>query len=600
MSHVTFKPTAEQRQAADMYRSGESLRIEALAGTGKTSTLRYLVEQGSPRGGKILYTSFGAKVIRDAKASFPAHCSVRTNHSLAWAVGRVYQAAGRLQSRVSAGELIQHFGWRDSTFAPYVELHAGACAVIETIVQFCQTADDTIGTVHALPAAVRMSRQDSSIIGPLAAKLSSLASEVWVQMMRTDSALPIVHDVYLKKWALTHPRITARTCLLDEAQDANGVIVGVLKEQEQAQLVIVGDRRQAIYGWRGAVDAMDAFAIAHSTQLTQSFRFGPEIAEVANAILRNECEANAFLKGDTNQPGTVGRCASPSCVLARKNATLVGQLFEIERSAPASRVGVVGGVDDLVNLLESVSLLKQGRPAQHPELVEFSDWGRVRAASEHEAYRHLRTLVRLVEEFGVRHLIQGLDRVRGNERAPDLCDVLLSTVHKAKGAEFASVKIMDDFPVKGPPDDIGLHGWTQEEANVLYVACTRARAHLDVESCEAVMAAWGDAPFPGGAGGGRQAPVDPEENVDWDVAFCPLERVGEWAHPQIEGAHVRIEKDGALFTVVVHGNGYELLRAAGEQIQGFMRADGSASVVIGAATIAVSPQALQEVARVVG
>ena len=79
-----INPTDEQLGSLEAYLTGENLRIEALAGTGTTTQLRMLVEAGSPRRGKMIYTSFGAKVIKDAKASFPSTCRVATNHSLAW------------------------------------------------------------------------------------------------------------------------------------------------------------------------------------------------------------------------------------------------------------------------------------------------------------------------------------------------------------------------------------------------------------------------------------------------------------------------------------------------------------------------------------
>jgi ATP-dependent exoDNAse (exonuclease V) beta subunit len=49
-------------------------------------------------------------------------------------------------------------------------------------------------------------------------------------------------------WALT-PRIYGEFLLLDEAQDANPVVEQVfLAQGEYAQLVMVGDSAQAIYG----------------------------------------------------------------------------------------------------------------------------------------------------------------------------------------------------------------------------------------------------------------------------------------------------------------------------------------------------------------
>jgi superfamily I DNA/RNA helicase len=59
-------------------------------------------------------------------------------------------------------------------------------------------------------------------------------------------------------------------------------------------------------------------------------------------------------------------------------------------------------------------------------------------------------------------------------------DVILSTVRKAKGLEWDSVKLENDFPLQGSDR------FTEEEVNLLYVAITRARKKLNIKDCQAV------------------------------------------------------------------------------------------------------------------
>ncbi|WP_202868925.1 UvrD-helicase domain-containing protein [Kribbella antibiotica] len=70
--------------------------------------------------------------------------------------------------------------------------------------------------------------------------------------------MPFKHDHYLKMWALTRPQIPGEFLLLDEAQDP-AVERVFLDQGRHAQLVMVGDSAQAIYGWRGARDVMTGF-----------------------------------------------------------------------------------------------------------------------------------------------------------------------------------------------------------------------------------------------------------------------------------------------------------------------------------------------------
>ena len=589
-----MRPTDEQAQAIDAYLSGESLRIEALAGTGKTTTLKMLVRSGSPRGGKIVYTSFAKKVVADAKSSFPASCRVATNHSLAWAVGRRYQEKGRLQPRVTPHDVTSRLGWSDARFGGG-DARACAYAALRAVEVFCQSAAEAIGPAHAGDATLRMARNDGPRAAYLLPFVVDAARELWAEMVNPVGTMPVTHDVYLKEWTLGNPRIAATTILLDEAQDSNPLLVHVLQRQTGTQLVIVGDRRQAIYGFRGSVDSMDAFGIDQTVHLTQSFRFGPEIAEVANAILADQCDSGVLLRGDPNQPGRVGPIPAPTCFLARTNASLVAQLVNLQDRTPNLRVGVVGGVSDLIKLVEGADALQCGVPTNHPDLQMFRDWSMVKQASEGDGYSHLRTLVSLVETYGTSALTGSLNRIRGNEDLPAACDVMLSTAHKAKGAEFEAVRMVDDFTAPGPRNNRELTGWKPEDGNLLYVAVTRARKQLDCLGVAAVQAS-----LPGDFAGYRAGP-EPNPDAPGDTfsdAGLPdpgLEFVaidddslvpGVYPHPLFKGGEVEVAVDGSCTFVEVRVGGLTIFRAQGTATVG-PETGGLRPVTIGCAELHV-------------
>jgi superfamily I DNA/RNA helicase len=52
---------------------------------------------------------------------------------------------------------------------------------------------------------------------------------IWESMLHKSTGLPLGHDGYLKLWALSTPRATVDYILVDEAQDLNPVLLGVLK-----------------------------------------------------------------------------------------------------------------------------------------------------------------------------------------------------------------------------------------------------------------------------------------------------------------------------------------------------------------------------------
>ena len=278
-------PTPEQQCAIDAFGTLGSLRINAYAGTGKTSTLQMLAHSTRRRG---QYIAFNRAIVADAKTKFPASVDCATTHGLAFkATPQAFkQNIDKMTGRISAQKLAEILElrkiWRidkDHTLQP----RSQAFLILETIKRFAQSGDETISELHVPRHGSLVSASQESLAA-VNAFAKRAAEHVWARMSNPDDQLPLGHDGYLKRWALSHPQLACEYILLDEAQDTNPVVLDVLRRQS-AQLVYVGDRYQQIYEWRGAVNAMEAIDTHSSVQLTQSFRFGPEIAAEASRLL---------------------------------------------------------------------------------------------------------------------------------------------------------------------------------------------------------------------------------------------------------------------------------------------------------------------------
>lgn len=479
-----MKATPEQRRCLDLFNTGEALRVEAGAGSGKTTTLRYIAYRG--RGmGRTLYTAFAKKLVEDAKGRFPGHVEVRTNHSLAFRpMGSLWQREGRLVGRITAAQLAQLCGWGSTTFYPYASLNTGAYAVLKTIERFCQCADDNLSRRHVFrpPASSPFAKAQ------LEAAVLDRAREVWARMMKRGDTMPITHDVYLKAYLLTHPNLGYRHIVLDEAQDTTELLIAAFQEQAGTQLIVVGDRYQQIHAWRGAHNAMDSFQTPHVGRLTQSFRFGPAVAEVANKVLENYLGADMRIVGFDGIASRLARAPHARAVISRTNATLIGELIRSQIASPNGRFAVVGGTGEMEALVLAAEGLMRGERTLIPELADFEDWREVKAAAQDDAYAYLRNLVELVEDYGTSLLLGHLRRAKGNEQDESTCQQIFSTTHKAKGREFDSVRLTDDFAVKPPSLPNGeMPDWDPEEGNLLYVAVTRAKQVLDISGCSAAQ-----------------------------------------------------------------------------------------------------------------
>ena len=249
----------------------------------------------------------------------------------------------------------------------------------------------------------------------------------------------------------------------------------VAQQQAQfgSQLVAVGDAAQAIYGWRGAVDAMKTFTVQHRLRLTQSFRFGPGIAVEANKWLAL-LDTDMRLSGNPGKRGqVVPDLPNPHAILCRGNATVIGELFTA--LSQGMSVGLVGGGSDLLGVATAAETLMAGRPTDHPEFSLFESWNDLVDYAESGADPNLRVLVKIVEDHGPGAIRHAVAKASHEEHA----QLVVSTAHKAKGREWARVRIATDFAE--PREDDGGKPTIPPAAELMlsYVAVTRAMEVLD-------------------------------------------------------------------------------------------------------------------------
>ncbi|MFF5229307.1 UvrD-helicase domain-containing protein [Dactylosporangium sp. NPDC000521] len=464
---MAVKPTEEQLAARDLFAGGNELALVAGAGTGKTSTLVLMANATRRRG---LYVAFNRSIADDARARFGANVDCRTAHSLAHkAVGRAYQTRLNASARIPAKETARLLGinrdlWVSSR--PVTRGHQ-ARLVMGMIRRFCYSTDRQVMARHLEPVNGLDLRAQDHVAGALL----PFARKAWDDICARDGVLRFEHDHYMKMWALTEPTLDADFVLLDEAQDTNPVLEEVFLAQG-AQRVCVGDPAQQIYGWRSARDVMTGFPAQH-LHLTQSFRFGPPIARVANRWLRH-AESDLQLTGCAEGASHVGPAPDVDAVLCRGNADAMQEVLAfLDQGVP---VALTGGGDALRKVARAAQDLKSGRRTSHPELFLFTSWGDVQEYAEHDtAGQDLKAIVTLVDTYGPDLIINAVDRLTDERSAK----VTVSTVHKAKGREWPRVRVGDGF-MAPPVDDQGMQRPLRpSEARLIYVAVTRARHHLD-------------------------------------------------------------------------------------------------------------------------
>ena len=297
------------------------------------------------------------------------------------------------------------------------------------------------------------------------------ATNLWHRMIDPADQIPLGHDGYLKLWALGNPVLDYDYVLLDEAQDTNPVVLEVVQNQTR-QIVFVGDRHQQIYAWRGAVNAMEQITTEYEAKLTQSFRFGQAIADAATNILRKLGETDP-VRGNPKVQSEILSSSHTDAVLTRTNASVIAETLNLVTEGRLPHI--VGGTTELKALVRDVFELKKGIPGSHPDFFGFSTWKDVVEFSEKEEGADLRPFVTLVEQNGPGRLWAAICASSEDETK---ADVAVSTAHKAKGREWRSVRISDDFSASIDKNS----NISEEEARLFYVTITRAKERLSVDS----------------------------------------------------------------------------------------------------------------------
>lgn len=469
---VSGKTLTDEQRAIVAHDPSTTLIVTAYAGVGKTSTLIEIARAWPRKRG--LYLAFNKAIADDANRKFAGtKVTAKTSHGYAFGMLGISRYADRLVSSIRW----QHV--RDAKLElvnSYLALDVMIDAVTSGIRAFAIDAAAKPTAWHcgidSLPTTVKNG------VMPI------LLRAIQKFYLYETSGLPFTHDMYLKRFEMGAGVSGEFDYLLvDEAQDLNPVLVSLVKKSK-LPAIIVGDPFQSIYAWRGAVSAMKMFN-GPTLPLSQSWRFGEDVARIANHLLNKTSDGLPRpVRGRPDHTTTVshypGRAPVGSFIIARTNARIFEGLVQMPRT-----FHVAGGFETLAIQILSAHSLSTGRrhEVRDPYVKLHATWEDLVHDGNERADPDAKRLTRIVETYGdqIPGIVERLRKLH-KPRAED-AEYILSTAHKAKGLEFDTVILMDDFST---PEEIiakrlaGEINQTacDQELNLLYVSATRAKTHL--------------------------------------------------------------------------------------------------------------------------
>ncbi|XP_040451371.1 F-box DNA helicase 1 isoform X1 [Falco naumanni] len=486
----------QQRILNHKIECGQRVKIMAFAGTGKTSTLVKYAEKFADL--NFLYVTFNKAVAERGRSVFPRNVTCKTFHSLAYgSVGKHYREKGKLNfSKMSVyyiSSLIQNHKEQS--------LFIRGKTVLQTLENFFASSDEEICEEHT-PVWFRNTHGERKLVSQVEKEINvKEAKEIWHNMKKLDGDVEkkykMTCDGYLKLWQLSKPQLSGYDAIfVDEAQDCTPAIVDIVLSQT-CGIILVGDPHQQIYSFRGAVNTLYRVPHSHVYYLTQSFRFGPEIAYVGATIL-DVCKKirNKTLVGG-NQKGDVrGSMEGKITVLSRSNFNVFEDAVKLTGKERPIKIHIIGGLVRF-GLSRICDIWKLSQPADERKKSNLvindsfiKKWEETRGLvslkkyAQHTDDKDLEVKIAIVEKYKERipELVQKIESSHVSQEA--MADYIIGTVHQAKGLEFDTVLIADDF-VKVPclggnyqRANFIIDMYPEDEWNLLYVAVTRAKKYL--------------------------------------------------------------------------------------------------------------------------
>jgi DNA helicase-2/ATP-dependent DNA helicase PcrA len=323
-----------------------------------------------------------------------------------------------------------------------------------------------------------------------------LLADLLVHLQRDETFAEVV------RWRFRH-------LFVDEAQDLNPLQFAVLEQIRggRPDICLVGDHRQAIYGWNGAdpaalTDVEQRFPGVTVVALTGNYRCSPQIVSVGAAALRSAdiADDTASQRSDGRSPRFVGADDDVAetvvvattvrdlvqrhgprevAVLARTNEQLDG----LGRALASA--GVTAARSAGASPLER-AVAEAGRARTRDQLAEWAEsvWTGETAADTSGAAR--RRVAEEVDRFlssnesgGFRAWVEARQPFDDLEPDDDGA-VSLLTFHAAKGREWRAVVVTGVEQTLVPHASSTTPTQRAEEARLLYVALTRASDELIV------------------------------------------------------------------------------------------------------------------------
>tara|TARA_Y100000816_G_scaffold290518_1_gene279409 strand:- start:2305 stop:4023 length:1719 start_codon:yes stop_codon:yes gene_type:complete len=433
--------TNEQKEIVDITKNCEInsvIAVQAYAGTGKTTTLKYCCESWTDK--NILCFAFN-KSATNLLSNLFCDCenvTVKGFHSLAFQEFKDIKICDKLKNEVIR------------SICPEIDNTDDLNLLKKGFERFCYSSNE---------------QSDNPFINRIFKAMN-------------DETIPFTHDAYLKKFQLLKKNLNYDVVFVDEAQDCNDCMASIVMNQTNSLRVFVGDIYQNIYSFRNLEHNKIMKNLYFESDscikkyLSVSFRYGGTFGLRVNEFLKRQMKTKKTLtaigKCDTilNQYDYYSNLPKDTAIICRHNKTIFAIMFEISRQNIKYKIIRNKTIDFDEEILINKDLYHLYRhqldQITHPKIKKFEDIYQlcIHFKSNNKWTQRCDIMMRYPEDCW--------------QKAKEMydetnCDIIISNTHQVKGMEFDNVAVASDFDFS-----------SEESKNIFYTAVTRVKKKLFV------------------------------------------------------------------------------------------------------------------------
>lgn len=454
---MTYTPTKEQELIVAEVSNGDGriVLVDAVAGSGKSSTARLVVNTIRPKRG--LYTAFNKAIVEEGRELFPTNIECRTLHSLAL-----------------------------SYVKPKLSIEPFTYLCVKEKLSY----PDKYKVIQAMDEFYRSNSIDvyEFMVKLLDKKLATIAVQYVEQMF--EDKIPPTFNFLLKYFhlLLAEDQIDPGydMVILDECQDSTAVALEIFKLLTAKHKMGLGDQFQAIYGFMNLVNGFKILEDqAVILSLTKSFRCHTSIATKVETFGKHFLHEDFKFIG-TDTPEKDGKTA----YITATNSAIIKRLIKLHDQKQGYIL--TRPLKDIFACPLALVTASAGKPVLHKQYKFLDKEYKNYTMSNYKSFYTY--LNQETKDEEIKNSVNLLNHLR--ERSINIFDVLakakaikkdrkitVGTYFSLKGLGFETVHIEPDLngAVENAIEALEDGELTDAYFTHLkgfYVACTRARVSL--------------------------------------------------------------------------------------------------------------------------